>query len=515
MPCTGNNLRARNPLTGEILAAGSSTLVGTKVASSAANNPGLFLAGTGPVPDSTFLYPTMVYGPRFGAAYDLSGTQRTVIRGGAGVYFDRPFGTAGPIGQPPTALSSTLTNDLLTNVRPGAGTSSELSVSNITSNQLNSKIATSLQYNAGVQMTLPWAMVLDLAYAGSYNYNESATADINGLTFGSLYLPANQDPTKAASASTGVNALATNLIRPLQGYGQINQAQFVNWNRFNSLQASLNRRFKNGVQFNVNYTYGKNYGTDGQGVRVDPDGKGGVTIRADQAELETVISAGATGSGSSDQTHVARVNFVWDLPDLSTGTAAQRAIGYVLNDWQLSGVWNAASGIPYSLGYTYNATGSPTGNQLTGSPNYVAKILLNGDTGSGCSSDPTRQFKTDSLAGPQFGSLGLESKNNTLRGCKNQKVDLAVARLFRLKGGRTAQVRIEAYNAFNTVNYNNRVTSATFASITDRTTIVNLPYDAAGALVATRAPGLTGAGLGAVTSAAAMRVVQGQIRFSF
>jgi hypothetical protein len=119
--------------------------------------------------------------------------------------------------------------------------------------------------------------------------------------------------------------------------------------------------------------------------------------------------------------------------------------------------------------------------------------------------------------GPTYGSLGLESKNNTLRGCTLKKVDMALARSFRLGRTRVAQVRLEVYNVFNTVNVTDRNTSVQFASIDQRTTIVNLPYAADGTpRTATSAvPGLNGAGLGVVTAAAPMRVIQAQFRFSF
>src|SRR5207247_1559801 len=112
------------------------------------------------------------------------------------LYFDTPFGTAGPVNQPPTAASATLGTGSFANndVVAGGGSSSALTVSNVTSNAIHSKIATSAQYNAGVQMTVPFDMVLDLAYVGSYNYNQRATADLNGLNPGALFLPQNQDP---------------------------------------------------------------------------------------------------------------------------------------------------------------------------------------------------------------------------------------------------------------------------------------------------------------------------------
>ena len=67
---------------------------------------------------------------------------------------------------------------------------------------------------------------------------------------------------------------------------------------------------------------------------------------------------------------------------------------------------------------------------LTGSPSYNARIVDNGDPGSGCSSDPYKQFNTAAFSGPTYRSVGLESGRNVLRGCADNTLDLAIARNF-------------------------------------------------------------------------------------
>ena len=46
---------------------------------------------------------------------------------------------------------------------------------------------------------------------------------------------------------------------------------------------------------------------------------------------------------------------------------------------------------------------------LTGSPNYRARIRTTGDIGSGCSSDQYAQFNANAFAGPTYNSIGDES----------------------------------------------------------------------------------------------------------
>ena len=89
-------------------------------------------------------------------------------------------------------------------------------------------------------------------------------------------------------------------------------------------------------------------------------------------------------------------------------------------------------GAPYSIGYSYQTNGTNT--NLTGSPNYAPRVRINGDPGSGCSSDRYRQFNTEAFAGPTYNSTGMESGRNHLQGCAGHRVDLAIARRFRSVG---------------------------------------------------------------------------------
>jgi hypothetical protein len=149
----------------------------------------------------------------------------------------------------------------------------------------------------------------------------------------------------------------------------------------------------------------------------------------------------------------------------------------------------------------------------TGSPDYAARVVINGDTGSGCSSDRHKQFTTSAFSGPLPGSDGLESGRNYMVGCPDKTTDLGITRIFRFGRGRTAQVRIEMYNAFNAVVINNRVTQLQLVSPTNQT-IRNSQFLADGTVDPGRLK-TTSAGFGAATGAQALRSVQMQLRFSF
>ena len=63
----------------------------------------------------------LVFGPRVGAAYDVTGTHRVVLRGSVGVFYDRLQGDSifGQIGNPPTGQGSTVVNSTLQQVAQG------------------------------------------------------------------------------------------------------------------------------------------------------------------------------------------------------------------------------------------------------------------------------------------------------------------------------------------------------------------------------------------------------------
>ena len=65
---------------------------------------GLFLGGQGIV-DTTYTFPALAVAPRFGMAYDLTGNQTTILRGGIGLFYDRPFGNSviSMPGNPPSS----------------------------------------------------------------------------------------------------------------------------------------------------------------------------------------------------------------------------------------------------------------------------------------------------------------------------------------------------------------------------------------------------------------------------
>jgi hypothetical protein len=223
--------------------------------------------------------------------------------------------------------------------------------------------------------------------------------------------------------------------------------------------------------------------------------------------------------------HVMRANFIWDLPDLKSRQSGLKAVGYVLNDWQISGIWSGArrgatvtagnSAVPssaYTVNYSYQSGG---GNQnLTGSPDYGGRVAIVGDPGFGCSEDLLRQFNISAFRGPTVGSVGLESDNSYLTGCFISTLDLAIRRSIRLGGARTLELRVDIFNAFNQAGITNRQTQMNLTSPSDPVTLTNSPFNPDGSVIDSRSRP-RGAGFGVATDFQTPRQVQVQVRFAF
>ena len=517
--CAGNLRNAMDPRTGQILtapgAANTQAAIGTPIPGTGNAVNGIKQAGDG-ISKYGYTWPALVFGPRFGAAYDLSGDQSFILRGGAGLFFDRPDGnTVFSIpGNPPIATAQDLRNGTLSTLGQGL---SPQPVPAMVTFQYDAKVPASWQWQFGAQMSLPWASSLDVSYVGNHGYDRMGglqggnTMNLNAVDIGAAFLPQNQDPTLAPSATPGANALPDNALRAYRGLAVINQNTTGFWDTYHSIQTAFQRRFQNGFSFGANYTLGLSLeGNTGLVQRLQHAPDGTISYRSDQAEYEELNKQLV-----EFRRHVAKVNGVWDMPDLATSGAgaAKKTVGYIVNDWRISGVLTANSGPRYDVNYGYNANG---GNRnITGSPDYAARIIYTGDPGSGCSDNQYGQFNGSAVTGPTFSnnSLGLESGRGLLVGCADKTVDLSLARTIRLGGSRNLEFRFDAFNAFNVAIINARSTTITYDNPVSRV-VQNPQYLADGTLNPAR---LTprNAGFGAATGAQNMRNFQAMIRFQF
>jgi hypothetical protein len=510
--CSGNDRNAMDPRTGTILvaagAANTQAAIGTPILGTGSSTNGIIQAGNG-IAKTNYIWPSVVVAPRFGFAYDLHGDQKWVIRGGGGLFYDRPDGNTvfSTPGNPPIATAQNLLNGNLQTLGQGLNPQP---VPTLITFQYDAKIPAQWQWQFGVQKSLPWAMAGDVTYVGNHGFNRLGSFQggtrqlVNAVDFGAAYQSQNQDKTLGTSTVPGATAYPANLLRPYKGYAGIEMNLPAFWDTYHSLQMNINRRFKNGFLIGANYTYGISLkGNTGLQLRYQHAADGTLSVRSDEAAYEKLMET------LDRRPHFFKANGVWSIPGVKADKSA--VLHAITSDWQLSGVLTLNSGAAYSLGYSYNANGTNT--NITGSPDWNGRVNVGNGLGGGCSDNIYSQFNANAVTGPGYNSLGMESGRNYMRYCPNKTLDMTLQRSIRFGGNRRMDFRVDVFNVLNTVVVTGVNTTANFDSPTSMK-LVNNQYNADGSINTAR---LTprNAGFGAATTAQAMRNVQLQIRFQF
>jgi hypothetical protein len=515
-PCPATSRVAINPVTGASLGIGSAGAIGTIVANTGILMNGIIQQGKG-INEANYVESFMSYGPRFGGAYDIRGDQSIVFRGSLGYFFDRVQGDSvfGQSGNPPTGEQSTVYYSTLQSLAAGGQVLHAPPAMLVY--YYNAEIGSSLNWNSGLQMILPWSSSLDISYVGSHNFNSVAFGaisiptnevpmDQNAPDIGTAYLPQYQDPTRGTSTIPGATAYTTDLLRPYRGIGAVNTTWPMYWSQYDSMQVSFSRRLRNGWQASVAYTNGIRF----KGNTLSPQhivhNGGTISFASYQKENDKILN----NVGRRPQ--MIKVNATWNMPRL-TAVSDMGKVGAVLaNGWQIATVLTTGNTAPYDVTYSYSANGANV--NLTGSPNYRARIKVTGDSGSGCSSDQYKMFNANAYQGPTYSSIGNESGTNLLSGCWDHTVDLSISRNIALGGHRQLQFRLDLFNVFNAVVYNARQSTIQYSSPAASTTVTNNQYLADGSLNQARLTPAN-AGAGAASGAQAMRSLQAQLRFYF
>ena len=447
--------------------------------------------------------PGILFSPRLGVAYDLTGKGNYVLRGGGGIFYDRFQGneTFDMLGNPPTIFTPAVNNGRLQDIAPISNVQTAvLGPSSLNAFSQDGKIPTVYQFNLGVQAKLPHDFRLDVSYVGSLSRHLLQRVNLNAIPYGTLYRRENQDaslpiyggtvpttepnlaaPYVAAGLSfSGSSALPVDFLRPYQGFGNINIHQMGGNANYNSMQVSVQRRFARQLFVQANYTWSKALGVanaDGDFIRID-----GNTHAANYGPL------------SSDRRHNLAANFIYELPRASRWAGGNRVVKFFGDNWQFSGIYVWLNGAPYTP--TCSITSTSQSTNLAGSATESAsRCKITGDPGIGHSGDPYRQFNTSVFSVQSPGSLGLESGRNYVVGPGINNIDLSLQKSFPFGEKRHLELRVDAFNALNHTQFSGVNSNLNFAGITNLTP-TNLPFDASGNFVFANRNGFgTGSGV--------------------
>ena len=269
-------------------------------------------------------------------------------------------------------------------------------------------------WNVAYQMTLPGAFTGEVAYVGNRGEDILATVDLNAG-----YVPGADRAGQPLFAKFGRTASTNSTIPVTSSY--------------HSMQVKVDRRMRGGLLVTNSYTLGRAYSYS--------NGDGSATIRT-PADFERSWSRTIF-----DSTHSFTSSFVYVLPMGSDGRwLRDGALGKLLGDWQVTGLFSAISGTP--IEFTASAAGlRAPGNDQT--PNATGKPDVLGGIGSGALWFDTSVF---SAAAP--GTWGNTKRRGLLTGPAYVNLDASLVKIIRF-GSRRAEVRADFFNALNTPHYAN------------------------------------------------------------
>ena len=106
-------------------------------------------------------------------------------------------------------------------------------------------------------MALPWATALDVGYVGQHGYNIVEGINLNGVDFGTAFLPQIPGSDRWRRPRPARRRVPTDQMRAFRGFsGDHAERVSRGWITHHSLQLSFNRRFRNGLSFGFNDTIG-------------------------------------------------------------------------------------------------------------------------------------------------------------------------------------------------------------------------------------------------------------------
>jgi hypothetical protein len=260
----------------------------------------------------------------------------------------------------------------------------------------------------------------------------SAAANAAGVT----------PPWSGFNALWGTGATVAQSLRPFPQYSTVDtvngQGDKIGHSTYNSVQVKFSHRYSSGLTVQASYVFSK--------LLTDADSGGGEPENQFDRALEKSIS-------SYDQTHVVKLNYVYELP-FGQGKHFlnhKSVASAILGGWRFAGVHLYQSGTPVGLGTTvsfpiFNGGNRPTVSTYSG---WAGTYSGSFDPGADSFFQPASWFGTQPTT-----SLGNATRYNPkLRYFPYFNESVSLARSIKLKEQMHLDFRWESFNLLNRTQF--------------------------------------------------------------
>jgi hypothetical protein len=279
----------------------------------------------------------------------------------------------------------------------------------------NAKKGYSQSWNLTLEQQVGKELSLTFAYVGNKGTNILAAMEMNPAIYG-------------PGATTG----NTNSRRTYAGMSAMEIATPYQRSDFKSFQFTATKRASHGLTILSTYVYGVGKDNGSQTT----EGGGSYPRSSANPDIDYSYS-------DFDIRHKFNLSMVYDLPNKESATGVAKAL---LNNWQVNGIMILRTGLPITVL-------SGTDRSLTAIGRDNADLI--GDPARPSGVDPVQMwFNTAAFTPAAVGTFG-SSARNSLRGPKAAIFDMALFKNFPITKRQLIQFRLEAFNVFNRINYNN------------------------------------------------------------